>query len=444
MNRKTGLLGILMLLLTMLLSGCFVKTVDELYTLPKHSDEYNDLQQAIDAVMTQSGAAYCAPVSGANQQSVQLADLDGDGEDEAVVFLKTGGEKPLGAYIFDLVDGRYENIAVIEGSGSAFASADYVQFDNEGGAEIIIGRKLSDQVLQSMSVYSLTDGHVVELMSANYTEYTVVDLDGDGLRDLFLIRFDAEQPQAAAELYRFRDGQMEREPEAQLSLGVQSVRRIVTGDLTRGVPAVFVASAYQGDSILTDVFAFRGGSFCNVTLSDSDLSVQTVRSYYVYATDIDSDGLIELPELVPLARTDSADEGYSLIRWYNLDLHGGETVKQTTYHNFSAGWYVRLPDEWDGHISIARGDEVSGVRGLCFSGYTGSPAQAEEIFTIYAFSGEDRNRLAAEDGRFILSEKGDVTYAARLGTSRYARGLTEESLKGMFNYIHVDWNSGET
>ena len=44
-----------------------------------------------------------------------------------------------------------------------------------------------------------------------------------------------------AELYRFRDGQMAREPEAQLTAGVQSVRRIVVGDLTRNVPAVFTA-----------------------------------------------------------------------------------------------------------------------------------------------------------------------------------------------------------
>ena len=94
MKRKILGIGVLMLLLVLVLSGCFIKTVDELYALPKHSDEYNNLQQAIDQLMAQ-GAAYSAPVSGVNQQSVQLADLDGDGEDEAIVFLKTGGEKPL-------------------------------------------------------------------------------------------------------------------------------------------------------------------------------------------------------------------------------------------------------------------------------------------------------------------------------------------------------------
>ena len=184
--------------------------------------------------------------------------------------------------------------------------------------------------------------------------------------------------------------------------------------------------------------------FQNVTRTDENRTVQTVRNYYVYATDIDTDGLIELPELVPLVRTEDGDDGDSLIQWYNLDLAGNRTVKQTTYHNFSAGWYVKLPEEWVGHVAVTRGEEVSGVRGTVFSGYLYSPERSEPIFTIYAFTGEDRNQLAAADGRFVLSEKGDVTYAAAFGTDRRAKALSEEDLKAMFNYIHVDWNSGET
>ena len=92
--------------LCLLLSGCFVKTVDELYTLPRHSDEYDNLQMAIDEVMAADGCSYSAPVSGSNQQSVQLADLDGDGEEEAIVFARTAGEKPLKAYVFGAAVGE--------------------------------------------------------------------------------------------------------------------------------------------------------------------------------------------------------------------------------------------------------------------------------------------------------------------------------------------------
>ena len=439
--RKRVFLCLLTLVLTIFLCGCMIKTVDELYTPPKHSDEYNNLQAAIDQLMTQ-GANYCAPVSGVNQQSVQLADLDGDGEDEAVVFLKVTSEKPLRACIFDQKDGIYSNIAIIEASGSAFASCEYVQLDDTPGLDLILCKQLSDSVSQSMSAYAMRDGHMIELMSETYSQYTTADLDRDGRKDIFLLRFDTEEPAGVAELYRYREGLLEREPEAYLSVGAQPVKRIITGDLVQEVPAVFVASSYEDDAVVTDVFAFRNGTFQNVTSSDG-LSNQTVRSSFVYASDIDSDGLIELPELLMLPSADESGDLYSLIRWYNLDLKNNKTVKMTTYHRFSSGWYVVLPDRWEDQITISRSEEVAGVRGFVFGQWNGTEA-SEPIFTIYAFSGDDRNQLAEEDGRFILSEKGDLTYAAKLGSGEWAADLTPQKLKQMFNYIHVDWNSGET
>lgn len=442
--RRIGklLLAAMTLLCTLTLSGCIAKTVDELYALPRHSDEYYELQKAIDGVMTE-GVQYSAPVSGWNQQSVQLADLDGDEEDEAIVFLRTTGENPLCACVFDMTDGHYELIGRIEGGGAAFESVEYVDLNGSAGMEMILGRQLSNQVLQAMSVYTLTDGRIVELMSANYSEYTLADLDGDGQKDIFLLRFDSEQRTGVAELYRWMDGQFERAPEASMSAGVEGIKRILTGYLTYDVPAVFVASVYDAESIVTDVFAFRGGVFQNVTASDTGMSVQTVRNYFVYASDIDSDGLIELPQLVTPPSSDPSGEQYSIIRWYNLALNGAQRIKLTTYHSFSGGWYVTLPDEWAESITVSRSEEVSGVRGLVFSQWNTRTRSAVPVFTVYAFSGDDRSTLASSDGRFIIAEKGDTVYAAELGTSPWAAELSEETLRKMFNFIHIDWNSGE-
>ena len=66
-----------LLLAVLILSGCGMRTVHELYQLPKRSEEYNNLQSAIDSVM--NGLEYCAPLFGQHLQTVQMADLDGDG-----------------------------------------------------------------------------------------------------------------------------------------------------------------------------------------------------------------------------------------------------------------------------------------------------------------------------------------------------------------------------
>lgn len=441
MRRKRLLSVALALVLCAVLSGCFVKTVDELYTLPRHSDEYDDLQKAIDAVMDESGCAYSAPVSGSNRQSVQLADLDGDGEDEAVVFAKAVGEKPLKAYIFDRQDGSYRNLAVIEGDGAEFSCAEYVNMDDAPGVELVLGRKLSDQILQSLSVYALESGAITERMTANYSQFTVSDLDNDGKDDLLLLRLEADGGFGVAELCRFRSGRMERGHEQSLSAGAAQLRRITTGLAAYNIPAVFVTSLGAEESLVTDVFVFRGGSLQNLSaLSDAP---HAVRNALAYAADINEDGIVELPELVALPAADAQEEAYCLIRWYQLGLDGSRTVVLRTYHRFSSGWYLEIPESWDERITISRADETSGVRGLTFSAWKGAEP-SEPLFTIYALTDLESHVQANEDGRFVLLEQGQTVYAAELYAAAEAEGLTQESLRELFHIIHVDWNTGET
>ena len=438
-------MGVLMgaLLSAALLTGCVGQSTEELYALPKQPDEYYELQNAIDQLLTVN-ASYSGPLSGSNQQAVQLADLDGDAEDEAIVFIKTAGERPLKAYIFDETEnGKYLNTGVIEGDGSAFDAVDYVQLDGEPGMEILLGRQLSEQITQSLCAYTYKDGHLTELMSTNYAEYTVVDLDGDDRRDVFVLRSPTEERAAVAELYRCVDGQMEREPEVQLSDGAKEIRRIVTGYVAQGIPAVFVASEYGENMIITDIFAFAGKDFRNIsTNAETGLSAQTVRSYNVYASDIDSDGLIELPSPVALP-SQSNEATYWVIDWYNLMPDGRRDVKTTTFHNYMSGWYLELPEHWHDHLTIMREEDSNGDRGYTFAKWNGREREPDAIVTIRAFAGEDRLERASADGNFLLAEKGEIAYAASLGDCAWAKQLTQEDLRAMFRFIEVDWNTGE-
>ena len=131
---------------------------------------------------------------------------------------------------------------------------------------------------------------------------------------------------------------------------------------------------------------------------------------------------------MPLPSAEGSDENDSAISWYNLDLDGRSLPKLTTYHSFSGGWFLKLPDRWQNQFCITRGAEADGVHGYAFSQW------------------EDgrRTESASADGRFILAEKGDITYAAKLGTGKWAEELSADRLRDMFHFIHIDWNSGET
>lgn len=424
--------------------GCMARSTDDLYALPRQSEAYYDLQRAIDGVMT-GDTAYCAPAAGTNQQAVQLADLDGDGQEEAIVFLRTSGEVPLKIHIFDRKGEEYVSVAVIEGDGSSFESVEYADMDGNGSMELIFGRGLSGQVLRCLSAYTWREDRMVELMTVNYSQFRTVDLNGDERKEVFLLRDEAEESGGVAELYSYRDGRMEREREASLSAGVSAVRRIISGFVSPGVPAVFVASTFDETSIITDIFAFRDQTFQNISASgETGLSTQTVRSYNVYATDIDNDGLIELPSLVALPSQNPEAGTDWIIDWYNLYPDGARQVKMSTFHNHSAGWYLELPGHWHGSITVSHtAEEANGVQGLTFSRWKGRDAEPEKIFTVFAFTGEDRETLAVQDGRFLLSKKGETAYSVSMGTGSWAKQLTQDEMTAMFRFIQVNWNTGE-
>lgn len=428
----------LILCMAALFSGCLMKSADELYSLPKRSEEYYDLQKAVEAAMGTHGV-YCAPVSGDNQQAVQRADLNGDGEDEILTFAKVEEEKPLRVLVFRRREGDYQLCGTIEGDGTAFESVQYAQVDGAPGMELIIGRQVSDQVLQSLSVYSMHEDTISELMNAAYSAYTTTDLDRDGTTDIFLLRPDSEQRNAVAELYRWQKDELERDTEANLSTGADSVKRIIAGNMAENVPAVFVASTYDENNLITDVFAIRDGSLRNISVSDdSGISTRTVRNYYVYGTDIDSDGLIEIPSTLPL--TAVPDDEFSArqyrIVWYNLNLEGGSTAKLCTYHNFSEGWYLVLPDDWIQTLTVTKkalGDDSGTCFGRLLEDGTVSP-----ILTVYAFDDELAASRAVADGRILLAQKGDVYYSAQIGDDPLSGTLDDRTLRSMFRFISTD------
>lgn len=436
--------AVLILLLTGLLSGCILRTTDEMYCLPRRSAENTDLQAAIDAVMP--GLTYCAPSFGENQQTVQMADLDGDGNDEAVLFAKSDGPNPLKIFVFRKTSGGYENIAKLESAGSAYEQAEYVQLDGQGGLELVVGRLVGEGVPHSLAVYTFPEGEAKLMMTTNYSRFLTADLNGDGQRELFVLSQDEETGRGVAELYYYGADGIERSTEASMSVAADQVRRIATGGMCRDTQAVFVASVYDEKTIITDVFALLGNHLTNVSLSnESGTSVETIRNYYVYADDIDGDGLIELPSLIPLGSVEgqAGGENQNLIRWYNLDRQGGEHVKLTTYHNYTDGWYLTLEDNWGQSVDVLRSGEGSNGKTFVF-GLWNEQGTMEKLFTIYAFSGEDREDRSRAAGLTEIARKAEVIYCVGLGTGPDAEGIRAEDVAQNFHFIQIAWKTGET
>ena len=427
--------------MALLLAGCGASTVEDMYAPPRRSEAFNELQTAIDRAMVDM--EYAAPVSGENRQTVQMADLDGDGVEEYILFARASSDNPLRILAFrQETDGDCVLFQVIQSAGSAFEQVEYVDVDGAPGCEIVVGRQVSDQLQRTLSVFSFAGGEARQLLSAGYNKYLSCDLNADGLKDLMLLRSgETETDMGHAVLYSYADGALQRSREAELSQQGTSIKRITVGALHGGETAVFVASSVEDRAILTDVFTLLEDEFTNISFSrEAGNSVQTLRNYYVYGEDLNEDGVMELPFLITMKAAAGDDSGEQhLIRWYSLDIDGREINKLYTYHNYAGGWYLQLDSTWAPRVSVVQEGSI-----YTFYLWDESYVAAQVLFTIYSLTGSSREEQAVQDGRFRLHSSDAVVYAAELSEAAAEIGLIEDNLINSFRLIHRDWNTGET
>ena len=417
----------------------------ELYCLPKLPAEYTALDSEINAILAE-GAEYAAPTSGRNIQPVQLEDLDGDGQEEAVAFFRNASdEKPLKICIFSADGESYRQTALIESSGTSIYSIAYSDLNADGHTELIVGWRVTTDLL-ALVVYTVGNGGAVELLRTNYVRYAVTNLNQDQTQELVVLRA-VDESGSVADYYTWQNGELQLRSSARISITMAELSqqgRLTSGTLEDDVPALFVTGVEESAWTITDILTIRNGDLINVALSDAT-GVSSVISAFrsLYPTDINGDGITEVPCPVNLPDRDNEDaEVYQRIDWRSYNSQGEPRSVLSTYHDMEDGWYFLLPEAWTGQIAVARSvvpDEAS----VTF--YRLGDAQAQPFLQITAITGSSRGIKAVRGSRFTLSRQAETTYTAELleGNNGWSLGMTEDEVRAAFNLITKEWMYGD-
>ena len=431
---KAGALCVLLCAVLALLAACAPGPSDaSLYRLPKLPVEYESLETLIDALIS-GGAEYAAPTSGSNLQSVQMIDLDGDGEEEAVAFFRRASdEKPMKIYVFRASGDSYQQYCVIEGTSNSIYSISYVDLNGDGWREILAGIR-SDLDVQNLAVYSVADGVPEQMLRTGYTRYAAQDLDADGRQDLIVLHSDEENA-AVADYYAWDGAALTLRSSLRLSGTVAELNRLTAGTLVGGHSALFVTSVTEDNAAVTDILTLSGGALRNLGGTQGEAS----RFLDLYPTDGNGDGATEVPESVAFARTDPEGTVYYRVSWRQYDSTGASEVVRETYQDTQGGWSLLLPGDWGRNVSVSRS---SGTEGSAVTFSRLSYGEAEPFLTVYAFTGYNRTALASRSGRVTLSRQAEVTYAAELFNGG-AGMISEQELRERFSLIVGEWTTGE-
>ena len=447
LRRLTALL--LAAVMSLTLTGCmFRSSVEDLFTLPRVSAEYEGLSQELDDLQKQ-GYELVGPSTGQNIQPVQMVDLDNDGLSEALVFMRLqDDEKPLKIFVFRPEDDTYHRLCVIESSGTAIDSVQYEDLTGNGRLEIIVGWRVSMD-LQALAVYSLEPDGARELMRTNYVKYAVADLNKDGKRELTVLRAN-QDGEGVADCYVSKNGALTLRSSVLVSMTMAELSqqgRVKSGVLQDGTPALFVTGVEESAWMVTDILTVKNGELVNILLSDvTGVSSEIAPFSSLYPEDINGDGITEVPHPEPIpAWGNVGEDPCRRIDWYTYTSDGTKAAVVSTYHSVEDGWYLRLPDVWKDQILITRtaGTEEVTVT-FSYRGDSGEPPQ--DVLRITKLTGSGREARATRGGRVILRRLPEIIYTAELldANGSWEYGLTEDEVREAFSLITTEWSAGDS
>ncbi|MDO4174012.1 MAG: hypothetical protein Q4D42_04550 [Eubacteriales bacterium] len=426
----------ILLLCTALLTGCsLISGGDDLLQTPKPSENFTLLQEQLEKIISE-GKTYVTPQSGSYRNTVTFEDIDSDGADEAIVFLRDGTGGKIYVYAFAWEDGEYKEIGSIAGPGSAVGSMSFLTVEDGQEKLLVLTWTLSNEVKQGLTVCRVRDHKLEELLSTTCTNYIVSDMDRDNTEELFTLSYDNTERKTAS-VYDYDNEKMLLLSQTDATQDVQAIANITAGQLNDSeMQAVFVDNKFENDNgMQTDIYVLDGSTLRNVATSSNTSTYRSTSLYF--CEDIDGDGSIEVPQLhaLPGYEDREAAETLWMIDWYRYGMGDEAKLVHTIYDSPTEGWMLEFPKEWRNNVTAVSISQ-SGRNETVFMEQDGLQ---EQILTIYSFTGEDRKQEASADGLIELGSTSDICFAAKLGDGNTQYDMTEKEVQRAFTVITNEW-----
>ncbi|MBQ4578494.1 MAG: hypothetical protein IJA84_05465 [Clostridia bacterium] len=423
----------------LLLGGCSLKFGDSLLLLPKVPTEYVQLQQQLNTIL-QQGAVYAVADSGMNRQAVQLVDLDGAGDEEALAFFRT----ETGAYqvyAFRKEGEHYTRIGMAEGYGNSLRAIYYPTL-GDGRLGLAMCWGFDEGGSYGMTVYNFGDSGMTVLMDIQYADVAIEDIDGDGAQEMAFAVRDSVTGLYSARVCQFRDDQYRVLYEVPMCLEVRSVASMRFGKVDRNQVGLYIDSVATTGGYVTDLIWYDGRMAANRTIDQASGSgAKTWRPTSVFCTDVSGDGRVDVPVSHTFSYEPNETELRSRLDWVNYDELGAETLVSSTLHRASENWYLVWPESWGEQVRLDSVSTVSLSQTVCWT--PGPEGQRQRLLTVYLFTGDSRENDAALYRKLQpLASNAYGLYRCDLHESDPA-SLTLEQVRSLFHTVEVSWNSEE-
>jgi hypothetical protein len=401
-------------LAAVLLGGCTLNgSVENLLSPPMLYEGQSEIYSALtESVGREITLQY--PRSGAYRSAFITADIDNDEENEAIVFYsvktETDSSGVLRINVLDTdSDGQWHSVYDLAGTGTGVDRVIISELGKSGRKSVIIGFTGASSADKSLKAYSYSDGIMTNTYSDSYSNAFITNLDKESGNELSIIHPNNEYTgkQAYYSLVLDDGESLYESSTVLLSPKTSEYASVATGYVGTDTPAVYI-DGLSGGKLYTEIVYSISGVLRNpLYLSDSEGIKDTERQDGYICTDLDMDGVIEIPTLsyFPGYSQDSRD-AFITTDWNIMDSFS-IVKKYSSYYNSSMGYCFIIPSRWDGVVTVKR-DDMTGD--IVFYKYNIDLLNStEELLRISAVTSYYADERIA-DGYTVINKRDDMYY----------------------------------
>jgi len=429
-----------------LFSGCSFGTisVDELMRPPKPVGENGKIQEALEKKLgTDITLKY--PKTGEYRTAYVECNIDGDYENEVIVFYKKNAEvSGIRFNIIDKVGDDWVSAGDSEGEGTDVDKVIIADLNNDGINEIVIGWNTVSTKDKNVSIYSYTPGLGYEScigkrFSEMYTVMEIMDFMGDGTQQIMTVLLNTAMTTSSASLLKLDESGVTLVGKVSLDGNVSSYSNIIKGKINNSINAIYL-DGYKGANVLITEIVYYNGTALTAPLYDEmeKSTTITLRETATLSMDIDSDGNIEipLPVVLPGYEQMAPADQMRMSNWYIFTGKGLEK-KLSTVNNINDGYYFMLPPAWVGNVTVIKSNAD---RSMTFFEWTKgrtdikADAPGRELMKIKVYPETEASK-AYSDGFVKISSKNGLLYTYKLANEPGQFEIKSDTVIGGFIII---------
>ncbi len=413
-----------------------VGSVNELLTAPRADGELYDIQQALYAYAGRSVKLHY-PRSGENRTPFIRYDLDGDKIDEAVALYTAAnadGVNEIHVNIIDRKDARWVSVCDTATGASGIDKVDISPLSKGGLPVIVIGAELFSSTTDLITLFTYADEHLYTRMKENYTRFLLCDIEKKGYKQLVTLNVNSAERVGEVNIYEVGNDFTTLVGTAPVDGNISSVTAFNFAALSDGRPALYIDSAKNANSYITDLVYFEGeklvNPFYNKQLGET---TATLRYNPLVCTDVDNNGCMDIPfsQLFYGYENSSLSDRLYLTCWRSFD---GKNTDDTLVgdFNFDKGYYFAFPSAWVGNVTLIY-DEGSNMHSYRLWDSTLN-SSSNEIVRIRRYSEAEFDEVKKDDLIELVRSDNQV-WAARLIMHEGKYALDKETVKAAFGIL---------